>query len=198
MSSDGAGGAVRVIAGRYRGRKLCFPGHSGLRPTGDRIRETLFNWLAPVITGARCLDLFAGSGALGFEAASRGAAEVVMVEQAPRVMRSLRENSERLDLKEVTLVQADALSWLNQSPDPFDVVFLDPPFAQDLLGACCELLASGGWLRSGACVYLEAAGTPGLPELAEGWSWLHRKRAGRVAYGLARYAPRTLLAAEAG
>ncbi len=180
-------GEVRIIAGRLRGRRLHFRAHPGLRPTGDRVRETLFNWLAPLIAGARCLDLFAGSGALGFEAASRGAAEVVMVEQASGAARSLRANRERLGVREIVVVQDDALRWLGGPPQPFDLVLLDPPFAQGLLRLCCERLSDGGWLcPGGALVYLEADVRGGLPELPAAWRWWREGRAGQVAFGLAR------------
>lgn len=182
-------GQVRIIGGRLRGRKLRFRDHEGLRPTGDRIRETLFNWLEPLISDARCLDLFAGSGALGFEAASRGAAQVVMVEQSPQVIQDLRANLSRIGAEGVTLVQAEALSWLERPGVPFDLVFLDPPFAAGLLEVCCTQLAARGWLRPGALIYLEADRDAGVPDLPDTWHWLHRKRAGEVAYGLVQFAP---------
>lgn len=183
-----SGGEVRIIAGRLRGRRLRFPSHEGLRPTSDRVRETLFNWLQPWIVGARCLDLFAGSGALGFEAASRGAAEVVMLEQARKVLDALRVNRDRLGTGGVDLVAADALTWLAGPARPFDLVLLDPPFDQGLLGPCCSRLAEGGWIRPGGFVYLEADARAGLPPLPVGWSWYRRGRAGQVAFGLARTA----------
>ena len=189
MRPERGGGQVRIIGGRLRGRKLLFRDQVGLRPTGDRIRETLFNWLQPLIPGARCLDLFAGSGALGFEAASRGAAEVVMVERAPGVAQDLRANLERLGATEVTLVQADALRLLEQPGAPFDLVLLDPPFAAGLLEVCCARLSAKGWLRPGALVYVETDAAAGLPNLPEAWRWLHRKSSGQVAYGLAQLVP---------
>jgi 16S rRNA (guanine966-N2)-methyltransferase len=179
---------VRIIGGQHRGRKLPFAEMPGLRPTGDRIRETLFNWLQPVIEGARCLDLFAGSGALGIEAASRGAARVVMVEQAGSVVRQLERNRELLSLDQVNIVRADALQFLEQSPTPFDIVFLDPPFEQNLLPAVCQRLTQG-WLADGARIYLEEDSSREFPVLPEDWQWLNQKRAGQVRYGLA-HAPR--------
>jgi 16S rRNA (guanine966-N2)-methyltransferase len=179
-------GQVRIIAGRFRGRTLAVADIPGLRPSGDRVRETLFNWLQPVISGARCLDLFAGSGALGLEAASRGASEVLMVDQSPRVVQRLRENVELLDAHQVRVVQADGVQWLTQRGTPYDIVFLDPPFASDLLGRSCRLLEQQGWLGREARVYLESAAVQPLPTLPETWRQLRSKKAGRVRYVLAQ------------
>lgn len=178
---------LRLIGGDYRGRRLSFPDQPGLRPTADRVRETLFNWVAPRIAGARCLDLFAGSGALGFEALSRGARAVVMLEQAPAVARQLRENAERLGATAVQVHQADALRWLEleRVREPFDLVFLDPPFAADLLAPALERLDRCGWLAPEAQVYLETAAQTGFPALPVGWELIRDKRAGQVRYGLA-------------
>lgn len=178
---------VRIIGGQHRGRRLSFPDQLGLRPTGDRVRETLFNWLQPWISGARCLDLFAGSGALGIEAASRGAASVVMVEQAAPVVRVLRESIARLGLEQLELVQGDALQWLEGTPQPFDIVFLDPPFADRLLGLCGASLQEG-WLVKGALVYIEIDASDELPELPENWELLKQKKAGQVRFYLFRVA----------
>ncbi len=179
---------VRIIGGRLRGRRLRFPDLPGLRPTGDRIRETLFNWLQPCLAGSRCLDLFAGSGALGFEAASRGAAEVVLVELSGEAARRLREAARELALDQVRVVQADALQWLGGAGEPFDIIFLDPPFAAGQLGRCIERLDSGGWLRPGARIYLEADAAVGLPGLPPGWTLEREKRSGQVVYALAQHA----------
>jgi 16S rRNA (guanine966-N2)-methyltransferase len=178
---------VRIIGGEHRGRRLPFADLPGLRPTGDRIRETLFNWLQPLITGARCLDLFAGSGSLGLEAASRGASQVVMLDTVSAVVRQLEENRRNLNLKQVSIVRADALQWLEQEPSPFDVVFLDPPFTANLLGPLCQKL-NQGWLADGSRVYLEDEISRELPVLPEGWQLLKEKTAGQVRYGLA-YVP---------
>jgi 16S rRNA (guanine966-N2)-methyltransferase len=175
---------VRIIGGRHRGRKLPFAEMPGLRPTGDRIRETLFNWLQPVIEGARCLDLFSGSGALGMEAASRGAGRVVMVEKAGSVVRQLERNRELLGLDQIEIVRADALQFLEQPASPFDIVFLDPPFDNDLLAPLCQRLTLG-WLADEARIYLEEDISRPFPELPEDWLWLKQKTAGRVRYGLA-------------
>jgi 16S rRNA (guanine966-N2)-methyltransferase len=178
---------VRIIGGVHRGRRLPFADLPGLRPTGDRIRETLFNWLQPYIVGARCLDLFAGSGALGLEAASRGASEVVMLDTAMAVIRQLTENKHLLGLDQVSIVRADALQWLERDATPFDIVFLDPPFVGNLLQPLCQRL-SMGWLADGAHIYLEDAASRELPDLPEGWELMKQKSAGQVHYGLA-YAP---------
>ena len=187
MRPRGAGppGRLRIVGGEWRGRRLPVLDQPGLRPTPDRVRETLFNWLAPLITGARCLDLFAGSGALGFEAASRGAGRVVMIEKSANLARVLRENRLSLDARQVEVIQADAALWLAGQAEPFDLVFLDPPFAEDLLGPTCAALAEGGWLAQGARVYLEAAATTGFPALPEEWRLVRAKQAGQVRYGLA-------------
>ncbi|MCU7946222.1 MAG: 16S rRNA (guanine(966)-N(2))-methyltransferase RsmD [Candidatus Thiodiazotropha sp. (ex Cardiolucina cf. quadrata)] len=178
---------VRIIGGLHRGRRLPFADLPGLRPTGDRIRETLFNWLQPIMEGARCLDLFAGSGALGLEAASRGARRVVMLDTALAVIRQLEENKGTLGLDQVSVIRADALQWLEQDAIPFDVVFLDPPFAGDLLGPICQRL-SQGWLADGARIYLEDAISRNMPTLPDGWELLKDMTTGQVRYGLA-YAP---------
>ncbi len=180
---------IRIIGGRHRGRKLRFADSPGLRPTGDRIRETLFNWLLPLLAGARCLDLFAGSGALGLEAASRGAGEVVLVDRARQVVRQLRENAELLGLDNAEVVQADGIQWLNASARPFDIVFLDPPFADRLLPQSLQLLAERGWLAAGARLYLEADADQGLPGLPEQLLLEKNKRMGQVVFGLARWTP---------
>ena len=179
------GNRVRIIGGRHRGRLLDFPGIPGLRPTGDRIRETLFNWLAPMIAGGRCLDLFSGSGALGFEAASRGADRVVMLERSTEACRRLRANATRLGVSNVQVEQADSLDWLARpASERFDIAFVDPPFGAAFHAEACRLLEQNGWLDEAARIYLEyPAGE--APELPENWAILKQKRAGQVAYALA-------------
>jgi 16S rRNA (guanine966-N2)-methyltransferase len=168
-----APGQVRIIGGRLRGSKLPVVARAGLRPTGDRARETLFNWLQQQVEGRRVLDLYAGSGALGFEAASRGAAEVVLVERDADLARSLRESAARLHVDDVVQVEAaDVLAWLRRVPErPFDLVFLDPPFDaalwQDSAGALAPWLAPQAW------VYVELAPSAGFTPPA-GWH-LHRE-----------------------
>lgn len=180
----GQSNQVRIVGGMHRGRRLRFPDSEGLRPTSDRTRETLFNWLQERLPGARCLDLFAGSGALGFEAASRGAAQVDMLEHSSRVARQLQENRQLLDCQAVTVHCTDALSWLTQEGRPYDILFLDPPFADDLLSACCERLELGGWLGRECRIYLEWDPLGPAPRLPDGWVRLKEKRAGQVAYAL--------------
>jgi len=176
--SAGGSNRLRIIGGRWRGRKLSFPDALGLRPTGDRLRETLFNWLQVHLPERRCLDLFAGSGALGFEAASRAAAEVVLVEANPQVVRSLAANIELLKADQIRLVSGKAQSYLQQPPEPFDLVFLDPPFADDVLPDIFSLLEQG-WLAEGALIYIEQ---PLRTELVfpAGWQILKEKQAGQV------------------
>jgi len=174
---------LRIIGGTWRSRRVSFPDVEGLRPSPDRVRETLFNWLAPVIQGARCLDLYAGSGALGLEALSRGAAEVVFVDSDRRVIAQLEQNLKLLDAGSAGVVQADALTFLQRPPRPFDVVFLDPPFRKNLLPGCLETLAAG-WLASGARVYVENEAELGEPPLLPDWELLRSKQAGQVRYSL--------------
>jgi 16S rRNA (guanine966-N2)-methyltransferase len=162
----------------------------GLRPTSERVRETLFNWLAPRIQGARCLDLFAGTGALGFEALSRGAAAVTFVEKSRPAVRMLRENASKLDATGATISQADAMEFLKDvAPQAYDLVFLDPPFADDLLGRACARLAATGTLVRGALVYLEQGRDQQVPTLPDGWEILKDKTAGQVRYLLVRASP---------
>ncbi|MDQ7074775.1 MAG: 16S rRNA (guanine(966)-N(2))-methyltransferase RsmD [Gammaproteobacteria bacterium] len=177
-TSAGGSNRLRIIGGRWRGRKLSFPDALGLRPTGDRLRETLFNWLQPYLAEGRCLDLFAGSGALGFEAASRAAAEVVMLEANPQVARSLAANIELLKADQVQLQNMQAEHYLQQTPTPFDLVFLDPPFAFDILPQIFALLEQG-WLAEGALIYIEQ---PLRTQLVfpKSWQILKEKRMGEV------------------
>jgi 16S rRNA (guanine966-N2)-methyltransferase len=185
MKQQPAHSQLRIIGGAWRGRKLAFAPVPGLRPTPNRVRETLFNWLMPVIRGARCLDLFAGSGALGLEAASRGASHCVLVEQQQPVVQTLREQVARLKAGQVEVVEAEVLNWLSQGATPFDIVFLDPPFQQGLLQDCIERLEQNGWLADSAWIYLEAE--RGLEvTLPEHWEWYRDKQAGQVSYRLAR------------
>ncbi|HRX69630.1 MAG: 16S rRNA (guanine(966)-N(2))-methyltransferase RsmD [Candidatus Competibacteraceae bacterium] len=178
--------ALRIIGGQWRSRRLEFPDLPGLRPTPDRVRETLFNWLAPVLPGARCLDLFAGSGALGIEALSRGAAEVVFVERQPLAVRALRNNLDRLSASNARVDPLDALTWLRPSGTPFDIVWLDPPFGEGLLEPACALLEQGGWLAAIAWIYLETQADQPRPLLPAHWTFHREKTAGMVTYRLAR------------
>ncbi len=179
------GNQLRIIGGEWRGRKLGFPDVDGLRPTTDRVRETVFNWLQPLIHGARCLDLFAGSGALGLEALSRGAAEVQFVDSDRRAVQSLKDNLALLKTSRGNVVQGDALSFLRAAPRPFDLVFLDPPFRKTLLAPCLEQLCHHGWLGENARLYIEVEQELGEPRLPDGWEMVRSKQAGQVIYGLA-------------
>jgi 16S rRNA (guanine966-N2)-methyltransferase len=173
---------VRIIAGRWRSRLLEVPALPDLRPTPDRVRETLFNWLGQRLDGCACLDLFAGSGALGFEAASRGAARVVMVESDPAALAALRRSRESLRALEVEVVAGEALDFLGRAGERFDVVFLDPPFRQNALPALLEKLPPR--LVPGARVYLEGAqAVPAAPP----WRELRRARAGQVSFQLLQW-----------
>lgn len=178
-------GELRIIGGAWRSRKLPIADVPGLRPTTDRVRETLFNWLQADIAGARCLDLFAGSGALGFEAASRGAREVVLVESDARAHHILAANIAGLKADRVHLVRANAMDWLRQPHDPFDVVFLDPPYASDLLAPVCALLEQYHQLAPQARIYLEYPAQYELPQLPVNWQIIRGKKAGQVGYYLA-------------
>ena len=177
-------GSVRIIAGRWRGRRLHLAAGSTTRPTSDRIRATLFNWLMPVVEGARCLDLFAGTGALGIEALSRGAAEVWFVEQSPEVVEQLQTSLVELGAENDRVVIADALSFLSGRPRAFDIVFLDPPFQGTNLENLCTLL-EGGWLAPGARIYLELSRQQELPVLPSNWRLVRDKTAGHVRFALA-------------
>ena len=181
-------GELRIIAGDWRGRRLSFPAIQGLRPTPDRVRETLFNWLQAYVPGARCLDLFAGSGALGLEALSRGAESVTFVDNAPAVTQRLRENLNLLKARNAEVVQAAAMEWLGQRQtdlEPrYDLVFLDPPFRCDLLPLACELLESRNLLADQALIYIEAESELGMPRLPDNWRELRSKTAGQVSYRL--------------
>jgi 16S rRNA (guanine966-N2)-methyltransferase len=179
-------GQIRIIGGAWRGRKLSVPVAEGLRPTPDRVRETLFNWLAPYLPGARCLDLFAGTGALCIEALSRGAGEVVMVERDAAAAAGLRRSLETLGATHASVANTDATEYLARAAEPFDIVFIDPPFASDLIGRCAALLDARGWVRPGGLVYVEApARLDPLPVPAD-WQILRSKRAGEVGYHLLR------------
>lgn len=189
-TKDRPANQLRIIGGRHRGRRLSFPDQPGLRPTSDRVRETLFNWVAPLIEGARCLDLFAGSGALGFEALSRGAGALVMVERAAAVARQLRANAGLLGAADLQVHEADALVWLERGDRaPFDLIFLDPPFAEGLLAPAIERLDRHGLPAPEARIYLEAPVQIGFPPLPESWELIRDKTAGQVRYGLVRVGP---------
>jgi 16S rRNA (guanine966-N2)-methyltransferase len=179
--------SVRIIAGAWRGRRVHFPDLPALRPTPDRVRETLFNWLQHSIAGARCLDLFAGSGALGLEALSRGASEVVFVEQFPAAARTLQEQLVRLGGEsKARVMEMGAARFLRTPAKAFDIVFLDPPFGTNALAEYVPMLDSEPWLAAGSLVYLENERSAGVPSLPAHWELLKSKSAGEVGYHLAR------------
>ncbi len=179
-------GRLRIVAGNWRSRLLDIADVPGLRPTSERIRETLFNWLAPHIRGAKCLDLFAGTGALGLEALSRGAASAVFVENSGLAAETLRHNVAVLEAENAAVVQSDALAYLRKADQPFDIVFVDPPFRAELLGESCGLIDECGVLAEGGFVYLEQDRGQPLPSLPDGWDVLKDKTAGNVRYMLIR------------
>jgi 16S rRNA (guanine966-N2)-methyltransferase len=179
-----ASGFVRIISGLWRGRKLPVHDAEGLRPTTDRVKETVFNWLAQDIAGARCLDLFAGSGGLGFEAASRQAEQVTMLELNPQAYRQLQTNVETLKTDRITLVNTDSLAYLRQPGKPFELVFIDPPFRQGLLEEAVTLLEANGWLSDNAMIYVETEKELLLPALPDSWSLYREKMAGQVCFRL--------------
>lgn len=184
---------VRIIGGRWRGRKIRFPDGEGLRPTGDRIRETLFNWLQPLLPGSDCLDLFAGSGVLGFEALSRGAASCVLVENNPQALRCLHESGQLLATADARIVSADAMQWLASAEGCFDIVFIDPPFADLSLAPArlVELMQERQLLSGTVAVYVEQpADRPVI--LPDGFVVHRQQRAGQVCYSLWRRAENTL------
>lgn len=184
MRAQGTG-RLRIIAGEWRSRVVPVLDGPGLRPTPDRVRETLFNWLQNVIPGARCLDLFAGSGALGFEAASRGATQVTMLEKQADACRQLAANIRTLKSSSIRLIQQDAMTWLQGKGQPFDVAFVDPPYASGLIAEACGLLERNGWLGDGAHIYLELDSGQSLPDLPRNWRVVRSKKAGQVGYHLA-------------
>ncbi|MFM5463613.1 16S rRNA (guanine(966)-N(2))-methyltransferase RsmD [Aeromonas simiae] len=183
-SRPGKSGFVRIISGQWRGRKLPVRDVEGLRPTTDRVKETIFNWLAPHIRDTRCLDLFAGSGGLGLEALSRYASQVTMIERDRGAAQQLRANLALLGSSAAEVIETDALSWLQGPARPFDLVFLDPPFRQELLLSACQLLEQGGWLAEGALIYLEREKEATPPALPATWRLLKDKQAGQVCYQL--------------
>lgn len=182
---------VRIIGGEHKRRQLKVLDRPGLRPTPDRVRETLFNWLAPVVPGARVLDLFAGSGVLGLEALSRGAGWCDLVEKDGGAARLLQANLELLRLTDRARVHhQDALAFLRTRPtQPYDVVFLDPPYASDLLDQALAILAGDGWLGPEARIYVERPARLGPPPVPEGWELLRQGEAGEVGYYLYLFSP---------
>ncbi len=177
---------LRIIGGDWRGRKLSFPAIEGLRPTPDRVRETLFNWLAAIVPGARCLDLFAGSGALGLEALSRGAASVDLVDASAEVCQQLNSNLHILGCHNARVWRQKADQWLQQQPASasYDIIFLDPPFRQNLLADCIHAIDQQQLLADKAWVYIEMGKEEPLPELPVHWHLHREKTAGQICYRL--------------
>lgn len=180
-------GSVRIIGGQWRGRRVPVPDSEGLRPSGDRCRETLFNWLQPFLHKAKCADLFAGTGVLGLEAVSRGAASAALVEKSRTVASVLRQSVGMLGARQVAVVEGDALSWLaQQAPSSMDIVFVDPPFALNMAEKVMASLAQTQALRPGGLVYLESAAPDLAPVTGPGWEVLKEKRLGEVRMQLLR------------
>ncbi len=178
-------GHLRIIGGEWRSRRLSFPEAPGLRPTPDRVRETLFNWIAPYVAGAKVLDPFAGSGALYLEALSRGASMALALDSSAAAIASLRANLDTLQCAVGQLLQSDAVRYLeSQTPVPFDLVFLDPPFHQNLLPGVCASLEQRGWLADRAWVYTESETPPSSLQLPANWRLHREKKAGQVYYSL--------------
>ncbi|MGB5258771.1 MAG: 16S rRNA (guanine(966)-N(2))-methyltransferase RsmD [Woeseiaceae bacterium] len=180
-------GRLRIVAGNWRSRLLDIADVPGLRPTSMRIRETLFNWLSPSVHGARCLDLFAGTGALGLEALSRGAKSAVFVENSARAVDALTANIEILGATTATVMRMDAQQYLQSPQDQtFDIVFLDPPFSEDVIDDLCRLLEDSGRLAKGCHIYIEQPRSRPEVTLPEAWQVLKSKAAGNVRYMLAQ------------
>ena len=177
-------GFVRIISGLWRGRKLPVHDAEGLRPTTDRVKETLFNWIAQDVPRSKCLDLFAGSGGLGFESASRQAERVTMIELNSGAFKQLQSNVAALKADNITLVNGDALSYLKQPATPHQVVFIDPPFRQGLLAETIDLLETNGWLAPDALVYIETEKELQLEGIPAHWHLHREKTAGQVCYRL--------------
>lgn len=175
---------LRIIGGQWRGRKLHFPDLPGLRPTPDRVRETLFNWLSPKIHNARCLDLFSGSGALSLEALSRGAGHTTIIDRAPQVTAQLQQHLDTLVCNSAKLITADSIQWLSRIKPgqlaPFDIIFLDPPFHQGLIENCCNSLEQLQLVTYEGIIYIETE-TSWDPVFPESWELYRSKRSGQVA-----------------
>ena len=175
---------VKIIGGQWRGRNLSFSDVEGLRPTPARVRETLFNWLQHDVLASRCLDLYAGSGALGMEAASRGAKYVVQVDSHAQICRQLKQNTELVATKQVKIVQQDVFRYLAGDAEVFDLVFIDPPFAKGFAVQAANWLEDKLWLSSDAKIYIEVESQLKLTGLPENWQMLKHKIAGEVGYYL--------------
>jgi 16S rRNA (guanine966-N2)-methyltransferase len=175
---------LKIIGGNWRSRSITFVDAPGLRPTPARVRETVFNWLQNDIIGRRCLDLYAGSGALGFEATSRGAKSVIQVENNALACRALKENALALAAVQIKIIQMDVFRYLAGVAEPFDLVFIDPPFAMGLAVQTCQCLEEKDWLSKHAKIYVEAENSLKLDGMPENWRQLKSKIAGEVGYHL--------------
>ncbi len=174
-------GTVRIIAGEWRGRRLPVPDVEGLRPSGDRSRETLFNWLQPGLAGARCVDLFAGTGVLGLEAVSRGAAAAVLVDKSPAAVAAMQRSVELLGAGQVAVLEAEALSWLQSQPvHSVDIVLADPPFGAGMAQLAMRRLDAADIVRPGGMVYLESARSEPVPAAGPHWRNIREKVLGEV------------------
>jgi 16S rRNA (guanine966-N2)-methyltransferase len=174
------GNRLRIIGGQWRSRFLPFPDVEGLRPTTDRVRETLFNWLQSIVHGATVLDVFAGSGALGFEALSRGAQHVTLIEKNALAAKQLNDNIQTLKTSDASVVQTDALHYLSQQKEPFNLIFLDPPFSKDLLPKCIALIDDNHLLAENGWIYLESEQDLASLNLPASWALHREKKAGNV------------------
>ncbi len=176
--------SIRIIGGKWRSRKVSFKTKEQLRPTPDRVRETLFNWLAPYIVGANCLDLYAGSGVLGLEALSRGAATATAVENDRDHVLSIQQNAEVLQAHDLKIVQQNVQEFLQQESQTVDIVFVDPPYKKNLLFATLNSLQQNGWLHTGSFVYFEDDKPIALVQLPAGWQLWRESKAGHVYFYL--------------
>jgi 16S rRNA (guanine966-N2)-methyltransferase len=184
-NSTASSGQLRIIGGTWRGPKLSVTQTEGIRPTPNRVRETLFNWLIADVYGAKCLDLFAGTGALGLEALSRGAKSCQFIEQSVVACRQLQNQLRQLAVEPVQLENFEAVSWLRRPPNTqFNIVFLDPPYHQGLVDRCCKLLIEQHWLTENAAIYIEMASDEAPPSLQDHWELHREKVAGQVCYRL--------------
>jgi len=178
---------IKVIGGQWCSRVLTFMDSPGLRPTPSRIRETLFNWLQFDLVGSHCLDLFAGSGALGIEALSRGASSVTQIEKDAGVCQCLRTNKKQLAAEKLQIIEMDVQQYLQSRGKAFDLVFIDPPFGQGLVDVTCQTLAGKGWLADQAKIYIEAERSWHLSAIPDNWQLLKDKQAGEIRYQLFQY-----------
>jgi 16S rRNA (guanine966-N2)-methyltransferase len=183
-ASHSGAGTIRIIGGTWRGRKIAVPKLAGLRPTPDRVRETLFNWLAPYLHGAHCLDLFSGTGALSIEALSRGAQHVTALESSSDAVQALKKTASLLQTNALDILHVNTPVWLDHSAHKtFDIVFIDPPFHQQLVSACCAQLEARGWLNTQALIYVEHE-RGGSIDIPDAWGSHRQGRAGDVDYAL--------------